>query len=65
MSGDKSTKEKISIATNNADSVVVGSDAENNVVVFHSLSNLVEIFCDLMITLWEPLEWAAIQLDFQ
>ena len=40
MSGDKSKKEKISIATNNADSVVVGSDAENNVVIIHSLSNL-------------------------
>ena len=40
LSGDKSKKEKISIATNNADSVVVGSNAENNVVIIHSLSNL-------------------------
>ena len=40
LSGDKSKKEKTSIATNNADGVVVGSDAENNVVIIHSLSNL-------------------------
>ena len=40
VSGDKNKKEKISVATNNANSVVVGSDAENNVVIIHSLSNL-------------------------
>ena len=40
LSGDKSNHEKISIATNNADSIVMGSDAENNVVDIHSLSNL-------------------------
>ena len=39
LSGDKSTKEKISTATKNADSAVVGSDAKNNVVIIHSLSN--------------------------
>ena len=36
LSGNKSQKEKTSTATNNADSVVVGSDAENNVVIIHS-----------------------------
>ena len=40
LSGDKSTIEKIGTATNNDDSVVVDSDAENNIVVIHSLSNL-------------------------
>ena len=40
LSGDKSTKEKISTTTNNADSVVVGLDAKNSVVIIHSLSNL-------------------------
>ena len=42
LSGDKrkKKKEKTSTATNNADSVVVGADAENNVVIVHSLSNL-------------------------
>ena len=42
LSGDKNTKEKISTATNNAGSVVVGLDAENNVVIIHSLSSLGE-----------------------
>ena len=40
LSGDKITKEKISIATNYTDSVIVGSDAKNNVVIIQSLSNL-------------------------
>ena len=40
MSGDKSKKKKTSTSTNNADRVVVGSDAENNAVIVHSLSNL-------------------------
>ena len=40
LSGNKNQKEKTSTATNNADSVVVGADAENNVVIVHSLSNL-------------------------
>ena len=38
--GNKSQKEKSNITTNNADSVVVGADAENNAVIIHSLSNL-------------------------
>ena len=38
--GDKSQKEKSNITTNNADSVVVGADAENNAVIIHSLKNL-------------------------
>ena len=37
---DSFTKAKTNIATNNADSVVVGADAENNAVIIHSLSNL-------------------------
>ena len=40
LSGDKSKKEKTSTASNNADSVVVGLDAENNVVITRSLYNL-------------------------
>ena len=40
LSGDKSKKEKTSTSTNNADSVIVGSDAENNVVIIHNLSSL-------------------------
>ena len=40
LSGDKSKKEKTSTATDNADSVVMGLDAENDVVIIHSLSNL-------------------------
>ena len=40
LSEDKSQKKKTSTATNNADSVVVGSDAENSVVIIHSLPNL-------------------------
>ena len=40
LSGDKSQKEKTSTATKNAHRVFVDADAENNVVIIHSLSNL-------------------------
>ena len=40
LSGDNNKKERINTATNNADIVVVGSDAEKNTVVIHSMSNL-------------------------
>ena len=37
---DKNIEDRIRMATNNTDSVIVGSDAENNAVIIHSLSNL-------------------------
>ena len=40
LSNDKDIGERIRTATNNVDSVVVGSDAENNAVIIHSLSNV-------------------------
>ena len=40
LSGDENIEDRIRMATNNTDSVIVGSDAENNAVIIHSLSNL-------------------------
>ena len=42
LSGDKDIEDRIRMAANNVDRVVVGSDAENNAVIIHSLSNLGE-----------------------
>lgn len=39
LSGNKSVDDRIKIATYDIDSVAVGADAENNVVVMHSLKN--------------------------
>ena len=40
LSGDKDIKDRVRMATNKANSIVVGSDAENDAVIIHSLSNL-------------------------
>ena len=40
LPGDKYIEDRIRMATNNVESVAVGSDAENNAVIIHSLSNV-------------------------
>ena len=40
LSGDLMVKERIQIATNDQDNVFIGADAEQNVIVLHSVNNL-------------------------
>ena len=40
LSGDLSAKERFQTATKDQDNVVIGADAEQHVVVLHSLNNL-------------------------
>ena len=39
LSGDLTVKERIQIATKDQDNVFIGADAEQNVIVLHSVNN--------------------------